>query len=446
MRFLAFLNLKRISGQIAALVVVSIIALHVVITTIFLINRPDRPDPFMDGHADLAAAVQLLGAAPSSERPRLSADIARAFPELDIKSLPGSAEAASEPRDVDLNGPDLHGLGRRLGPDYRIFALAPDGDTRSIGIALPAGTAISARIAPDRHRPPFWGGPWMMTLLFAVISVTLLGLWAARALTAPLSSFAKAAESFSLNGAAAPLPERGPEEIRFVAQALNRVRERIGGLIDDRTRMLAAISHDLRTPITRMRLRSEFIEDDVHRARMLADLDQMRSMLESVLSFLRNDRRLESMTLVDIATTLQLVADQFADMGHKVTYVGPDHAMATVRPDDLLRTVTNLVENATRFGAEATIRLAMSAGNAIIDVEDDGPGISDAHKDNMLEPFARGDGARNLDEAAGFGLGLSIARAIVLAHGGELSLHDSEPHGLRVRIQIPISQDSRFAA
>ena len=334
MRFLAFLNLRRISGQIAALVVVSIIALHVIITTIFLINRPDRPDPFMDGHADLAATVQLLGAAPSSVRPRLSADIARTFPELDIKSLPGSAAAASEPRDVDLNGPDLHGLGRRLGPDYRIFALAPDGDTRRIGIALPGGTAISARVAPDRHRPPFWGGPWIMTLLFAVISVTLLGLWAARALTAPLSSFAKAAESFSLNGAAAPLPERGPEEIRFVARALNRMRERIGGLIDDRTRMLAAISHDLRTPITRMRLRSEFIEDDVHRARMLADLDQMRSMLESVLSFLRNDRRLEAMTLVDIASTLQLVADQFADMGHKVNYVGPDHAMATVRPDD----------------------------------------------------------------------------------------------------------------
>ena len=162
-------------------------------------------------------------------------------------------------------------------------------------------------------------------------------------------------------------------------------------------------------------------------------------MLESVLSFLRNDRRLESMTLVDIATTLQLVADQFADMGHKVTYVGPDHAMATVRPDDLLRTVTNLVENATRFGAEATILLTMSDGNAIIDDEDDGPGISDAQKDNMLEPFVRGDSARNMDEAAGFGLGLSIARAIVLAHGGELSLHDREPHGLRVRIQIPIS-------
>ena len=264
----------------------------------------------------------------------------------------------------------------------------------------------------------------MVTLLFAVISVTLLGLWAARALTAPLSSFAKAAESFSLNGAAAPLPERGPEEIRSVAKALNRMRERITALIDDRTKMLAAISHDLRTPITRMRLRSEFIEDEAHRSRMLRDLDQMRSMLESVLSFLRNDRKLEAMTLTDIASTLQLITDQFADMGHKVGYEGPEHAMAIVRPDDLHRSVTNLVENSVRFGAEATIRLRTSPDAVTIEVEDDGPGISDARKDVMLEPFVRGDDARNMDETAGFGLGLSIARAIVLAHGGKLSLND----------------------
>src|SRR4029077_12127402 len=184
-------------------------------------------------------------------------------------------------------------------------------DDRKVGIALPDGAMISARMPPEQWQRPFWRGPWLTTLLFAVIGVPLLGLWAARALTAPLSAFAKAAESFSLNGAAAPLPERGPEEIRSGAKALNRMRERITTLMDDRTKMLAAISHDLRTPITRMRLRSEFIEDAGHRFHMLSDLDQMRSMLESVLSFLRNDRKLESMTLVDIATTLQLVVYQF---------------------------------------------------------------------------------------------------------------------------------------
>ena len=436
MKLLGFLNLRGISGQIAALVVASIVALHLIITESFLVHRPDQPDPSVDrGHAQLAAAAQLLGAAPVSERPRLLANIARAFPQLGIESvLPGPMPTAVEP-----DGINLRGMHRRLGNDYRIFAVAPDGATRRIGIALPDGAMISAKIVPDQRRPPFWGGPWMMTLLFGVISVTLLGLWAARALTAPLSSFAKAAESFSLNGAAAPLPERGPEEIRSVAKALNRMRERITGLIDDRTKMLAAISHDLRTPITRMRLRSEFIEDETHRSRMLGDLDQMRSMLESVLSFLRNDRKLENMTLVDIASTLQLVTDQFTDMGHKVGYHGPDHAMATVRPDDLHRSVTNLVENAVRFGAEATIRLTVSPDRLTIDVEDDGPGISDARKHNVLEPFVRGDDARNMDEAAGFGLGLSIANAIVLAHGGALSLHDRQPHGLLVRMQLPSS-------
>ncbi len=443
MNLLGFLNLNRISGQIAALVVASIVAIHLIIAAIFLIHRPDQIDPSIGhGHSQLAAAVRLLGAAAPAERPRLFADIAQAFPQLEVASLPqGTVAAASE-----ADGSGLRYLRRHLGSGYRIFALPPGQDGRHVGVALPDGALIAAKLPPDLWQRPFWRGPWMTTLLFAVISVTLLGLWAARVLTAPLSSFARAAESFSLDGAAAPLPERGPEEIRFLAKALNHMRERITALIDDRTKMLAAISHDLRTPITRMRLRSEFIEDEAHRGRMLNDLDQMRSMLESVLSFLRNDRKLESMTLVDVASTLQLVTDQFADMGHKVAYDGPEHAMATVRPDDLHRSITNLAENAVRFGAEVTIRLRVSPDRMTIDIEDDGPGISDERKDVMLEPFVRGDEARNMDDVGGFGLGLSIARAIVLAHGGELSLNDRQPHGLIVRIELPLQRRGRQAA
>jgi signal transduction histidine kinase len=439
MKLLGFLNLRGISGQIAALVVASIVAIHLILTASFLIHRPDQPDPSIDrGHNQLAAVAQLLGAVPAAERPRLLGDIARAFPQIEIEALPPDSVVTN-----DTDNPELRGLHRRLGNSYRIFLL-PKGDVANrVGIALPDGAVISAKLLRQR---PFWQGPWVLTLMFAVVSVTLLSLWAAHALTAPLSSFARAAEDFSLNGAAEPLPERGPEEIRSVAKALNRLRERITTLIDDRTKMLAAISHDLRTPITRMRLRAEFIEDEAHRSRMLLDLEQMRSMLEAVLSFLRNDRRLESMTLVDIASTLQLVTDQFADMGHRVAYDGPEHAMATVRPDDLHRSVTNLVENAVRYGAEATIRLRVSPNTATIEVEDDGPGISDARKEVMLEPFVRGDDARNMDEAAGFGLGLSIARTIAIAHHGALSLNDRQPHGLIVRIQLPVRQQSRQSA
>jgi signal transduction histidine kinase len=442
MRLADFLNLRTIGGQITALVITSIVAIHLILTGIFLITRPDEVDPGIDrGHAQFAAAVQLLGAAAPVDQPRLMGDLARAFPRLDIEPLPpGPIPEVSDPEGVDLRG--LH---RRLDSTYRIFPLPNEQSRNRVGVALPDGTMISARVLRDPRPRSFWAGSWTATLLFAIVSVSLLSLWAARALTSPLSAFARAAENFSVNGTAAALPERGPEEIRSVAKALNRMRERITALIDDRTKMLAAISHDLRTPITRMRLRAEFIEDEVHRHRMMGDLDQMRSMLEAVLSFLRNDRKLEAMTLTDIASTLQLVADQFADIGYKVTYQGPEHAMAIVRPDDLTRSVTNLVENSVRYGAHVTVRLTTSTDTATIEVEDDGPGISDARKEVMLEPFVRGDDARNMDETTGFGLGLSIARAIVLAHGGKLSLNDRKPHGLIVRIVLPVRQPSRMS-
>jgi signal transduction histidine kinase len=442
MRLFGFFHLRSIGGQIAALVVASIIALHLILTVSFLISRPDRAEPPPDSAHQLADAALLLGSADAAERPRLIADIARAFPKLDIAELAPGSVAGVE----DSDNPHLRGMRRHLGHQYKIAPLAPNGEVHRVAVTLPDGATIAGRVDPGPRQPRFWGGPWMMTLMFALISVTMLGLWAAYALAAPLSSFARAAESFSLDGTAEPLPVRGPEEIRSVARALNRMQERIARLMSDRTKMLAAISHDLRTPITRLRLRAEFVEDETNRKRMLVDLDQMRTMLESVLSLLRNDRKVEAVTLVDIASTLQLIADQFADMGHTVHYEGPAQATAAARPDDLHRGITNLVENGVRFGAEVTIRLDVSGAKLTIDVEDDGPGISDERKEAMLEPFVRGDDARNMDEAAGFGLGLSIARAIAVAHGGELSLHDRSPHGLIVRMQLPVWQQPRLAA
>ncbi|QPF93333.1 ATP-binding protein [Bradyrhizobium commune] len=441
MRPFGFFHLKGIGGQIAALVLGSTVALHLVVTTAFLISRPDRPDAPPDGAPQLMDAALLLGSARPDDRPRLTADLARAFPKLNIEiSAPGTATGIE-----DSESQHLHGFHRHLGRGYKVMQLAPDGDAHRIGVVLPDGTMIAGHVE-NGPRPWFWGAPWLVTLMTAFICITVLGLWAARALATPLSSFAKAAENFSLDGGAEPLPERGPEEIRSVARALNRMHERIARLMSDRTRMLAAISHDLRTPITRLRLRAEFIEDEGNRKRMLIDLDQMRSMLESVLSLLRNDRKIEAVTLVDIASTLQLIADQFGDMGHVVHYEGPLSATAAARPDDLHRGVTNLVENAVRFGAEVTIRLDIVGTKLVIDVEDDGPGISDARKQEMLEPFVRGDDARTMDDSTGFGLGLSIARAIALAHGGDLSLHDRAPHGLIVRMQLPTWQQPRLAA
>lgn len=433
MRLLNVLNLRRISGQIAALVVMSIVAIHLIIGVGFAVLRPDQPLPPERGQGELIAMAKLLSAIPAGERPALFARMSETFPKFDLRFEPGGFVEGAD-ADDRRHAPSLARLNRTLGPDIRVVPLAGE----RVGVTMADGQKFSVSELSERRPRPFLGSPVFLTFLFAVITLTLLGLWAARVLAEPLSSFAKTAEEFSLSGTSTPLPERGPEEIRAVARALNRMRERISALVDDRTKMLAAISHDLRTPITRLRLRSEFIEDEGHRKHMLRDLDQMRAMLEAVLSFLRNDRRLEKLTLTDIATTLQLIADQFADIGHMVTYDGPSHAMAMARPDDLHRAVTNLVENAVKFGGEAAITLTMSESGAVIDVADTGPGISDAQKNAMLQPFVRGDDARNMDhEAAGFGLGLSIARAIALAHGGELTLRDRQPQGLIVRITLP---------
>jgi len=300
---------------------------------------------------------------------------------------------------------------------------------------LPDGEVLEAMIGSPKL-PPFIGGLWASTLLFLFVSITLLGVWAGRALSSPLSAFARAAESFSLGRSSAPLPETGPEEIRAAAKALNRMRDRITVLMNDRTRMLAAISHDLRTPITRLRLRSEYVEDETRRAETLRDLDQMQSMLESVLSLFRSGSAGRP-TLVDAAALLQMICEQFSDFGHAVTYEGSDRFTLVMRPEEISRAVTNLVENAVRFGTVVTVRLAVSSDQATIEVSDDGPGIPDERKPAMLEPFVRGEEARTMDETSGFGLGLSIAQAVVHAHGGTLSLHDNDPHGLLARIVIP---------
>jgi signal transduction histidine kinase len=164
----------------------------------------------------------------------------------------------------------------------------------------------------------------------------------------------------------------------------------------------------------------------------------MQSMLESVLSLLRSESPVKP-TLVDVAALLQMVCEQFSDSGFAVTYSGPDRAAFVLRPDEVIRAVTNLVENATRFGTRIEVALSTIEDRLLIDVSDDGPGIPDERKAAMLEPFVRGEDARTMDETAGFGLGLSIAQAIVSAHGGTLELLDNAPKGLRVRLQLASS-------
>ena len=269
------------------------------------------------------------------------------------------------------------------------------------------------------------------------MSLVLLSLWATKALTAPLSRFADAAEQFGRDFEHRMLPEQGPEEIRKASRAFNQMGARIKRLVEDRTNMLAAISHDLRTPITRLRLRTEFVEDEKLRSDMLNDLEQLTEMVKSTLAFLRDSRLEEEMTNFDLGALLRKVCGQFDEMGKEVTYNGEEHKVISGRPDAISRAVVNLIENALKFGTKANVILhSLSDGSVAIDVLDDGPGITDPDPARLLRPFVRGDDARTLTPQSGFGLGLTIANSIVEAHGGQLTLTNRKPCGLAVRLQF----------
>ncbi|WP_063202653.1 ATP-binding protein [Bradyrhizobium sp. AT1] len=422
----ALFSFRRISGQIAALILGSLVLIHVLIAGYFLLNKPkllaDTP------LEQIELIVRIIANTPKGERALVLDSVSRTFPALKLQLRDGaSASAAPQSTRTSLTIPS--GLGVRAE-----LIRGSSADDERAWFYLPGEDVLEASIGSPQM-PAFVSGLWTSTLLFLVASLTLLGVWAGRALSSPLSAFARAAEDFSVSRSSAPLPENGPEEIRSAARALNRMRDRITALMNDRTRMLAAISHDLRTPITRLRLRSEYIEDPAQRTQTVRDLDQMQSMLESVLSLLRSERPAKP-TLVDVAALLQMVCEQFSDSGFAVTYSGPDRAAFILRPDEIIRAVTNLVGNATRFGTEIVVALLTVEDRLVIDVCDDGPGIPDERKAAMLEPFVRGEEARTMDETSGFGLGLSIALAIVTAHGGTLQLLDNAPKGLRVRLQL----------
>ncbi|WP_159716149.1 ATP-binding protein [Geminicoccus flavidas] len=267
--------------------------------------------------------------------------------------------------------------------------------------------------------------------------VFLFLLYALRAITAPLSRFVEITRTFGRNDdAGQKVPERGASEIVQVAKALNEMRERVRILIESRTRMLRAVSHDLRTPLTRLRLRAERTSDPTLRDGMLSDITRIDDMIGETLAFLREDAQAEPNTKVDLPSLLQTICADFADIGHDVAYEGCPRFAYVCRASALSRAVGNLVDNAVRFGSHVVVTLRIKDRHApVIEVSDDGPGIAVTDREAVLEPFFSADGSRGPE--SGFGLGLSIVQEIVRTHGGMLSLEDHLPHGLTARITLP---------
>jgi signal transduction histidine kinase len=272
---------------------------------------------------------------------------------------------------------------------------------------------------------------------FMVFAMAGLWVWLTWTVNHPLIAFARAAERVGVDVNAPGLPEQGPAQLRRAIRAFNEMQSRLQRFLSDRTRMLGAISHDLRTPLTRLRLRIETDRAAEEKSKVLSDIETMESMLTSTLSFIRGVDEVEAGEIVDLDSLLQTVCDLVSDTGGNVGYGGPGRARYYCKPQSMMRALTNIVSNAAKYGTHADVMLRRGAqGGFEIEIADDGPGVADAEKAKVFEPFYRTALARDTDRQ-GMGLGLSIARSIILAHGGTIDLRDRKPSGLLVIVTLP---------
>jgi signal transduction histidine kinase len=279
----------------------------------------------------------------------------------------------------------------------------------------------------------------LATIAFLFFATASLWLWVTWTINHPLDRFARAAERVGVDVHSPPLAVHGPLQLQRAIHAFNEMQVRLQRLLTDRTLMLGAISHDLGTPLTRLRLRVETDRAN-DKTKMLADIEAMQIMLTSALSFVRGVDDAEPREVVDLDSLLQTVCDLVSDLGGDVSYGAPTHANYYCKPQAMLRAFTNLVTNAAKYGEHAWVSLqAITDTGFVVEIQDDGPGIPDSEKAKVFEPFYRTDEARKSDRQ-GLGLGLSIARSIILAHGGVIELRDREPHGLNVHIFLPSSR------
>ena len=289
---------------------------------------------------------------------------------------------------------------------------------------------------PERLWGLPWRDRWAMWLAFLTVSTGIVSAIAARQLVRPIRKFAAAIRLFGTNPGAAPIAEAGPTELLGVIASFNEMQGQIRKFVAYRTAMLAAISHDLRTPLTRIRLRGELIEDDVQQARLFRDVDELQAMVDGALAFFRGDADEEAVTSFDLPGVLQTIGNDYADQGIDVAYRGPARTVYRGRPFALKRAFTNLIENAVKYGTPPTIELICREKAITIAIRDQGPGIPTEALERVFEPFYRIESSRDRT-MGGVGLGLTAALAIVRGHGGNIVLSNLPAGGLGALVTLP---------
>jgi signal transduction histidine kinase len=284
--------------------------------------------------------------------------------------------------------------------------------------------------------------PWqeriLLVLAFSAIAVTPLTWWYARQLATPIAAFARAAERLGRDPDAPPLDDvRGSSEVVAAVAAFNLMQERLKRYVTNRTTMVGAIAHDLRTPLTRLRFRIEAVPDEL-KAKLAADIDEMEAMISGTLAFVQDATRPVERTKLEVSSLVETVMDEAAETGADAAVERAERAVVDGDPIALKRMVTNLVDNALKFGSRARGRVFAEHGMAVVEVDDDGPGVPEGDVERAFEPFLRLEGSRSR-ETGGAGLGLAVVRAIARGHGGEVTLQNRAEGGLRARVTLPLA-------
>jgi len=387
----------------------------------------------------LVAAKRAVAELPIEERDRTAHA-------LSTVSLDMHWTRAATVQPVQASSARIEALRNRLGelvPEFDITGLrlgyGEDGVAghQLLGaLPLPDGSWLNFSAA--LFRPPVSEHATLLSTTAMAVGILLLGLLVVRLIGRPLRALSDAADRFGGPGPMVPVPEEGPREVRYAAQAFNRMQGRIDRLIADRTHALAAVSHDLRTPIARLRLRAGFVEDGEAARAIDADLDEMEAMIDATLAYLRGETESEPRKPADLVAMVETLCDAAADAGAAVTYAGPSQARLVCSPVTLKRDFSNLIDNAVKYGGGARVALADKGHEILVRIEDDGPGIPEADMQAVFEPFRRLETSRNRG-TGGSGLGLTIARRAAEQHGGTVQLSNRPAGGLSALVRLPRS-------
>ena len=382
-----------------------------------------------------AATPEIIAADQSGAGARVARAISTRLDNIDVRGFSRDVDRPSRRwrgRGGPGEGPDLdphrnHSRNSDPGPLIRTTEI-------SLSVALAPNSWLNAKAYLPGPRPlP------LSTLIGGLVSLVIVGIGAvlvSRQIARPLGDLATAARALGAGETNVTAPVSGPDDVRRASVAFNAMAERLGRQLNRQRQMLWALSHDLRTPITALRLRAELIEDETVRARLMPALEEIERLTEQALSLARAGASEEARVNVDLAEIARTLCGELQDMGVNATADAPHPVMAACRPDEIARALRNLAENAAKYGGAGVMHVYRNAGGeAVVDVTDDGPGVPEDQIAKLTAPFFRADEARS--QANGAGLGLAITQAIADGHGGRLELSNRSPRGFSAKLVLP---------